>query len=563
MHQFKKYLFSPLFFLIISTNAFGQLADLAKWEALFLQPFDPLNKPLAMLWDSISRMPAQQTVAIIAGLEEQNHKDEDKIKILLLKLRYARLYDGHYKDANWKYMGSQALSQCTIAGNTVLLQVCCEILGDSYLRANNNDTAVFYLLKAIGLAEQLNYKEEVIANDKISASNALYHLQQYRACITFCGSTGYNEKKYLPITVITAYNNTGLSFLNLAQPDSALLYFKKGYAYCQQQKWGVWAGIMLGNMGDALYEKNKAAEAVPYWQHDYDTCVKYGDLQNAGLSLAYISRFQFTQGMQQTAMHQLHWAQAINANNSANLHRIFAIKADCYKQLGLLDSAWYFLQQHFKITDSINRVVNSNNFNAVQLKLVFEKNLHDLSQLKTEKQTALMKRNLLMLALLVLAVLGWLLYNRQQLKVKLARQQLASAEAETVAAKEQLLIFTQTLLQKNEVIEQLHTSLQQQVQISTDELIHLTLLTDYDWNRFKELFEKIYPDFFAGLKSLSPNITQAELRLAALIKLNLDNKQMASMQGISVSSLRGNKTRLRQKLNLQPETELEDFIRQL
>jgi hypothetical protein len=38
---------------------------------------------------------------------------------------------------------------------------------------------------------------------------------------------------------------------------------------------------------------------------------------------------------------------------------------------------------------------------------------------------------------------------------------------------------------------------------------------------------------------------------------------MASMQGISVSSLRGNKTRLRQKLNLQPETDLEEVLKQL
>jgi DNA-binding CsgD family transcriptional regulator len=66
-----------------------------------------------------------------------------------------------------------------------------------------------------------------------------------------------------------------------------------------------------------------------------------------------------------------------------------------------------------------------------------------------------------------------------------------------------------------------------------------------------------------NLKSRAPVITQSEMRLAALIKLNLDNKQMASMQGISVSSLRGNKTRLRQKLALPPETDLDELIKSL
>jgi hypothetical protein len=167
----------------------------------------------------------------------------------------------------------------------------------------------------------------------------------------------------------------------------------------------------------------------------------------------------------------------------------------------------------------------------------------------------------LLVALAALLVIGWLLFNRQRLKTKLAEQKQALAENETASAREQLSIFTQTLLEKNRQIETLNASLVQQSAAVSDELIHQTLLTDYDWNKFKELFEKLHPGFFPALKKVAPAITPSELRLAALIKLNLDNKQMASMQGISVSSLRGNKTRLRQKLNILPETDLEDVIR--
>ena len=227
------------------------------------------------------------------------------------------------------------------------------------------------------------------------------------------------------------------------------------------------------------------------------------------------------------------------------------------------DSADFYLQRHYYLSDSLNRVISQNNFNTVQIKLAYEKNTQDFKLLKKERQAEVTRRNLLLVALLSLVLIGLLLYNQQRLKTKLAVQQQSIAEAEKDAAKEQLLMFTQTLLEKNEQIEQLNTSLQQQTIATNDELIHQTLLTDYDWNRFKELFEKIHPDFFNRLKNIAAGVTQSEMRLAALIKLNLDNKQMASMQGISVSSLRGNKTRLRQKLNISVETDLDEVIKQL
>ncbi|RYF86087.1 MAG: hypothetical protein EON98_04720 [Chitinophagaceae bacterium] len=166
-------------------------------------------------------------------------------------------------------------------------------------------------------------------------------------------------------------------------------------------------------------------------------------------------------------------------------------------------------------------------------------------------------------ALAALFFIGLLLFNRQRLKTRLAKQQQAVAEAENVSAREQLALFTQVLLEKNKQIENLSASLVQQTTDNNEELVQQTLLTDYDWNRFRTLFEKTHPAFFTNLKALAPAITQSEMRLAALIKLNLDNKQMASMQGISVSSLRGNKTRLRQKLSLSPEKDLDELIKSL
>lgn len=60
-------------------------------------------------------------------------------------------------------------------------------------------------------------------------------------------------------------------------------------------------------------------------------------------------------------------------------------------------------------------------------------------------------------------------------------------------------------------------------------LNRLTILTEQEWNIFKELFEKTYPMFFQRLKTKSPRITVAEQRNAALTRLQLSTKQMASI----------------------------------
>ena len=91
-------------------------------------------------------------------------------------------------------------------------------------------------------------------------------------------------------------------------------------------------------------------------------------------------------------------------------------------------------------------------------------------------------------------------------------------------------------------------------------LSNLTILTEQDWDQFKELFEKMYPMFFQRLKTSAPDITVAEQRMAALTRLQLTTRQMASMQGISPDSVHKTRQRLRQRMGVSNDTNLEEFF---
>jgi DNA-binding CsgD family transcriptional regulator len=154
-----------------------------------------------------------------------------------------------------------------------------------------------------------------------------------------------------------------------------------------------------------------------------------------------------------------------------------------------------------------------------------------------------------------LSLLGIFFLHKRHRKVQKLQRQAA----------EQLEKFKAELISKNEHLEELITSLQehQNRQMDTqrmEELSRQMILTDDDWQNFKQLFEQTYPSFFNQLKVKAPGITEAEQRMAALIRIQLNTKQVASMQGISADSVHKTRQRLRLRFGTDSTVELENII---
>lgn len=67
---------------------------------------------------------------------------------------------------------------------------------------------------------------------------------------------------------------------------------------------------------------------------------------------------------------------------------------------------------------------------------------------------------------------------------------------------------------------------------------------------FYSNFEKIYPNFSQSLKKENPNISENELKLCALIRLNLSSKEIGQLLNITQDSVNKARYRLRKKLGL-------------
>jgi DNA-binding NarL/FixJ family response regulator len=141
----------------------------------------------------------------------------------------------------------------------------------------------------------------------------------------------------------------------------------------------------------------------------------------------------------------------------------------------------------------------------------------------------------------------------QQQELRIANTSLSKKTAEVVSLQNMLDL-------KNQLI----SSLEQKINTAeTDHLItsHLRLLTDRDWLEFRDKFEQQFPGFITRLKATFPGITNIEVRLFIFIKLGLENTEIANISGISPESVYRNRSRLRQKLNIDQAINLESFIR--
>lgn len=85
-----------------------------------------------------------------------------------------------------------------------------------------------------------------------------------------------------------------------------------------------------------------------------------------------------------------------------------------------------------------------------------------------------------------------------------------------------------------------------------------------DWEQFKELFQKIHPDFFTYLQKNYPDLTKSEIRICAYIKINMDNNNVAHLLNISYQSLMTNRYKIRKKLKLiDRNDDLDSFIQSI
>lgn len=127
---------------------------------------------------------------------------------------------------------------------------------------------------------------------------------------------------------------------------------------------------------------------------------------------------------------------------------------------------------------------------------------------------------------------------------------------------QELTVHMLHLIEREEVIKELSEHLKNAAPENTSKNILKSIDSRSDslWESFNTRFTSQNADFYERLQKKVPDLSSADLKICALIKLNFSGKEMAYLLGISLGSVHVARHRLRKKMNLERDSNLTKFI---
>ena len=339
------------------------------------------------------------------------------------------------------------------------------------------------------------------------------------------------------------YNNLGILHKNRKEYDISREYYLKGIALYQEIK-------------------NPSREAVTYY--------------NLGMLDFNIKDYQAAISNYQKALNMF-----LDMQLKDQIRKCYKKLSQVYEVTGHYQKSLKYSHLQANTRAQIYDEKKAQQIANLQEQYESEQKEKQIQALSHEKALAT-SRNRLYLALFILAIVAgggifWIQRIRHFKNLEIAEAELQNEQLKQEKLNLELESSNKTLaaqalqmIQKNNLMQEMQAAAREV--LKTEEIANksavkkLINLVDYsfnldkEWEDFKNSFENTHPDFFSNLKTEFIDITSNELKLCALIKLNLNLKESATILGISPDSVKTARYRLRKKLNLPKEEKLADFL---
>jgi tetratricopeptide (TPR) repeat protein len=354
---------------------------------------------------------------------------------------------------------------------------------------------------------------------------------------------------------------------------------------------------LLNNIGVNFYEMGEYDKALEYYEQSMPMFKATNNLNRLPAAYHNFARVYLAQGKIDEAQKyaELGLPIARETGNKMGMMLSMQLFADIFLARKDYENAYNYLKKAKSIEDSIVNKSNSVQYAQLRSLIATETKQQEIELLKKEQEWARFRQQITYAGLgLALFVGGIIIYYQRKnigdkkrlleknkqisetqqalLKVELENKRLAERQLQydLEFRHKELLTYTLNLVQKNTVMQNVREGINELLP-STDKdnkvkiskllkVIDYSLESEKDWDEFRMYFEKVHSSFFEKIKLQHPDLSQGDLKLCALISLNLSMKEMAELMGISPESVKMARHRLRKKLNLPTEENLTEFV---
>lgn len=361
-------------------------------------------------------------------------------------------------------------------------------------------------------------------------------LAQFRKALRFAQNLTDKEVKSSRLGVL--YNDIAFNLdENGGETDSVAFYYRKGYQEFQKMVLNnplrnKTLSLACSNVGSSFLRAKQLDSAEFYLDRALQLAnsvnheaVKANTLCDLG-SLNY-SRKKYKQSID-------YFEKGIGVAKSIN--DVYALKSlylgisKSYEAVRDNKKAENYLLLYNELNDSVKK----NQKDEVQMQTASMEDSSIIADVDGDS-----KRTLIFSAIFVLLLIMILIHIYRKFQKEKANNARLQAEVE-----DSITMFT--LLQKDEA--------------HLKKIRHLASSNDPS---FLMLFKETYPDFYKKLNKINPGLIAGEQKLCAFLKLDLSTKEIAQFTNSSIRAVEAKKYRLRKKLSIPSEEDINVWMMNL
>lgn len=485
------------------------------------------------------------------------------------------------------YFYEQSMEVCRNINDSIRLAKVYSSIAGYYRKLSDYPTMLKYIITANEINEKI-HNDYGVASTLVNIGITYIDMKQYDKALEYLlRAEKVNQKVRDKSIYSVLYNNLGSVYTRLNEEKKALGYlFKALEVNSDLGKQSLAAPLY--NIGSVYYDFGRYDSAIHYMNQSLSISNRHEkDLASftcKGLAEIYFKKKRYDIATDY-AMRGAVLADSIGFRRGMMAN--YEILVDIFKSRQDYEKLSFFLEKLMAVKDSIFNEQKSKQIAELQTKYETARKEKEILALEKERrEQALMNR--LMIIIFSVSAIGVMLFfvwlrarmkqkqklykldlELQQKKIENASLREAELKKEIDFKNKELASYTINFVQKSELMEELKRNLQsirlenseEAKKISTiNKLVESSYHVDREWEDFKIQFENVHHNFFRALKERWPELTNSDLKLCALLKLNMNMKEAARVLGISPESVKTARYRLRKKFELSQDDNLVDFV---
>ncbi|WP_111707605.1 helix-turn-helix transcriptional regulator [Lutibacter citreus] len=277
----------------------------------------------------------------------------------------------------------------------------------------------------------------------------------------------------------------------------------------------------------------------------------------------------------------LNYTKSLKLMNKQELHADYKLEilnnlSQLYFKKGNLLKAYRYVLLSKELGEELFGSKSDQNRDLFELSDEFTKKIQKqkLLLLKKSKSIQSLRMAIYIGILSLMIIIIFFYFIKKAKKNKLEQQQLKEKQEEELKIKEtalesknkKLLSSAMQLIERDSLLKDIKKQLnslkfnEENKPIIHNILHSLKINRSHKWEEFETHFTAVNHNFFKSLKEKYSELSKTDLKICAFINLGFSSKDIAQIMGIGAESVNVSRSRLRKKLGLEREVNLNEFL---